>query len=106
VQVGLRQARPPDFIHIPDHPSGLRLRRANQSVPPLFFRWYAGSGLVIHSRARRHFTPRCNKAWRMVSSLMRRVVRPCAKHTSAAKFNVQVERGWPSAVRTDGTAAG
>ena len=95
VHGGLRQARPPDFIHIPDHPSGLRLRPANQSIPPLFFRWYAGSGLVIQSRARRHFTPRRRSAWRRVSSLMRRVVRPCAKHASAAKFKVQVERGWP-----------
>ena len=60
VQVGLRQARPPDFIHIPHHPGGLRLRPATQPVPPLFFRWYAGSGLVIQSRARRHFTPRRN----------------------------------------------
>lgn len=95
VQVGLRQPRPPDFIDIPHHPGGLRLRPATQPVPPLFFRWYAGSGLVIQWRARRHFTPRRRRAWRIVSSLTRRVVRPWAKHSSAARFKVHVERGWP-----------
>ena len=95
VHVGLRQPRPPDFIHIPHDPGGLRLRPATQPVPPLFFRWYAGSRLVIQSRARRHFTPRRNKAWRIVSSLTRQAVSWCSKQTSAASSRVHVERALP-----------
>src|SRR5262249_47077930 len=71
----------------------VRLGQSDQPIARLFFRTYCGSGLVIQWRARFQLTPIRRRASRMVSSLTRAFVRPCAKQTSATRFNVHSERG-------------
>src|SRR5215510_832643 len=61
----------------------------------VFFRRYAGSGLVIQCLARCQRTPRRASARRMASPLIGRCVRPSAYATSAAKAKVHRLVGWP-----------
>jgi len=47
----LSKPTPPDFVSIPQHPPRVRCGQSDQPVPRLVLRAYAGSGLVIQSRA-------------------------------------------------------
>jgi hypothetical protein len=97
LQAGLLQARPPHFIRITQHPLRVGRRQTDQPLPRFFLRAYAGSGLVIQSRARFQFTPIRLSVRRMVSSLTRLSVSLLAKQTSATKASVQVDRAFPAA---------
>src|SRR5437763_12694416 len=95
MQVGPRQPAPPDLVLEPQHPVGVPLGQADQAVARPFLRRYAGSGLVIQSLARLQPTPSRFSAWRIVSPLTGRSVRPSACATPAARSSVQSEVGLP-----------
>ena len=95
MQMGLCVAAPPHFVLIADHPVGMLAGQADQSVPELFFRWYSGSGLVIHCLARFQRMPRRCKVARTVSSLTRSAVNPSAKLTSATNSSVHTLVSFP-----------
>jgi hypothetical protein len=97
VQCGLGASTPPGLIFEPQRPVGMVPSQAHQPVTGLFFRAYAGSGLVIHCLARCQRTPKRTNVARMVSPLTRREVRPCSQHTSAASARVQRLVGLPKA---------
>lgn len=48
MQVGVGKTAPPHFILKAQHPIGMPAGQPDQSIAELFFRWYSGSGLVIH----------------------------------------------------------
>jgi hypothetical protein len=62
--------------------------RFHQPIAESFFRWYSGSGLVIHCLARFQRMPSRSSVARMVSSLTRSRVNPSAKLTSATNSRV------------------
>ena len=78
MQGGLGETAPPDLILQPQDPCRMAQRQCDQAIAPLFFRAYWGSGLVIQCFARFQLVSSCLTAWRMVSSLLRRSVTPCA----------------------------
>ena len=88
MQMGLRVTAPPHFILKADHPVGMLAGQADQSIPELFFRWYSGSGLVIHCLARFQRIPNRSRVARTVSSLTRSLVKPSARLTSATNSKV------------------
>src|SRR5262245_3178582 len=92
---GVGQAAPPHLISKAQPPGGLGMRQAHQAVPTIFFRRYAGSGLVIQCLARFQRTPSWAIAARMVSALTRRCVSPWSKLTSAASARVHTLVAWP-----------
>jgi hypothetical protein len=107
VQGGLRPATPPDLITTTERPCGMGRRQTEQAGPLVFFRAYAGAGLVIHCLARCHRTPRRASARRMVSPLTCRDVRPAVYATSAASGKVhrlvgvpKVRGGWCNKARS------
>ena len=95
VQRRLSKTTSPDFIYISQHPFWVLCGQADQSVLGLFLRAYAGSGLVIQSRARFHLIPRRFMAWRIVSSETSDFVSPRSWQTSATSGKLQVERALP-----------
>src|SRR5512133_369199 len=76
VQMRLREAAPPGFILKPNRPVGMTAGQADQPIAESFFRWYSGSGLVIHCLARFQRMPSRASVARMVSSLTRSRVKP------------------------------
>ncbi len=95
MQMGLRVAAPPYFVLKADRPVGMLAGQADQSIAELFFRWYSGSGLVIHCLARFQRMPIRSKVARTVSSLTRSVVNPSAKLTSATNSSVHTLVSFP-----------
>lgn len=87
-QVGLGKAAPPSFVLKAPHPAILLCQR-NYPVSGLFFRSYAGSGLVIQCLARFQETFNLFKACRTQSPLIKRGVIPSPKLISAANSSVQ-----------------
>jgi len=92
----LSQTTPPDFIYLPQNPLRVRFGQPDQAVARLFLRAYAGSGLVIQSRARCQLIPRRFMALRIVSSETSDFVSPRSWQTSATIGKLQVERAWPN----------
>src|SRR4030066_2011223 len=92
---GLLKAAPPGLILKAQNPVGTAHHCLHQPVAALFFRSYAGSGLVIHCLARCHFTLNLLRAVRTASRLTRSGVRPCSKLTSAANSRVHTPLGLP-----------
>lgn len=88
VQMRLGKAAPPGFVLKANDPVGMAAGQRDQSIPELFFRWYSGSGLVIHCLARFQRTPRRTNVARIVSPLTRRSVKPRSKETSATNSSV------------------
>jgi len=88
MRLGLGQSAPPDLIGKAQPPGWRGTRPAYQAVPTVFFRRYAGSGLVSQGLARFQRTPSGARAARLVSSLTRRRVSPCSQLTSAASARV------------------
>jgi hypothetical protein len=69
LQGWLGQTRPPDFSGVAQHPLGGRGGKPAQPSARLFFRTYAGSGLVSQCLARFQLMPRRRRAVRTVSAL-------------------------------------
>ncbi len=78
VQGGVGQPTPPNLVREAEQPVRVLLGQPDQAVAPSFLRAYSGSGLVIHSLARRQRTPMRASVARIVSSLTRVAVRPCS----------------------------
>lgn len=91
----LSKTTPPDFISISQNPLRVLFGQSDQAVPRLFLRAYAGSGLVIQSRARFQLIPRRLIALRIVSSDTSDFVSPRSRQTSATRGKLQVERALP-----------
>jgi len=97
IQVRLSESTPPRFIFKAQDPVGLRASPADQAIPCVFLRAYAGSGLVIQCLARAHFIPNRRSVARIVSPLTCSAVRPCSKLTSAANAKVHTLLALPKA---------
>ena len=82
------QPAPPHLVFEGQRPVRVGHGQTNQAGAGAFFRAYSGSGLVIQSLARCHWTPSRASVARMVSSLTRSAVSPCSKLTSAASSTV------------------
>src|SRR5919108_1117393 len=95
VESRLFKPAPPAFICIAEDPGLVGTGEPLYSFQLLFFRRYCGSGLVIQSFARFHFTPRRAIALRMASRLRRFFVSPCSQITSATSSKVQRLVGLP-----------
>jgi hypothetical protein len=97
MQLRVRQARPPHCIDKPQDPLRVLVGQRYEAVAPLFFRAYAGSGLVIQTLARFQPTPRRLMALRIASSENTREVSPRWGQTTAKVAKVPGERGSPPA---------
>ncbi len=80
----LCHAAPPHFVLETQCIVRVLCDEGHQSIAGVFFRPYAGSGLVIHCFARFQRTPSRCKAVRTASRLTPTGVKPCAQLTSAA----------------------
>jgi hypothetical protein len=87
--LGLGQPTPPSLVAPVQGPGRMTTGQADQPVALVFFRTYAGSGLVIQGLARFQRTPLEARVVRMVSPLTRRGVSPWAQLTSAPRSSVQ-----------------
>src|SRR5829696_1005113 len=84
------QPTPPGLVtetHCPE--VGMVGRHPHQPVAPSFFPAYSGSGEVIQRLARSQRTPKRASVARTVSPVIRSLVSPSSKLTSAAIFKVQ-----------------
>src|SRR6266508_1052249 len=88
MQMWLGKAAPPGFVLKTDDPVRMTTGQRDQSISEPFFRWYSGSGLVIHCLARFQRTPRRARVARIVSPLTRVWVKPRSNETSAASSSV------------------
>jgi hypothetical protein len=89
LHVRLRQAPPPHGIGEAQQPLRVAGSQADQPVARLFFRVYAGSGLVIQCLARFQRVLSRARAVRTVAPLTRRGRIPVASATAAARSSVQ-----------------
>src|SRR3954452_14280807 len=91
MQRGHSQPTPPGLVQETYRPGGVGMvgRRPHQSVAAPFFLSYSGSGEVIQRLARSQRTPKRAIVARTVSPVIRSLVRPSSKLTSAARSSVQ-----------------
>src|SRR5215210_6570412 len=98
VQGRLRYSAPPALVFKTHNPIDLILRQPHQPIAPPFFLSYRGSGEVIHLLARCQRTPIRARVARTVSPLMRSLVSPSSKLTSAAISIVHRLLSWPNSL--------
>src|SRR5829696_5288956 len=90
MQRGQSQPTPPSLVTETHCPGvGMIVCHPHQPVAPPFFLWYSGSGLVIQRLARSQRTPNRARVARTVSPVIRSLVSPSSKLTSAAISKVQ-----------------
>src|SRR5918994_5504122 len=97
-QVRLPHSAPPALVLEADHPIGLVLRQAHQSVAPPFFLSYKGSGDVIQCLALCQRTPIRARVALTVSPLTGSLVSPSSKLTCAAIASVHRLLGLPNSL--------